>query len=502
MTDRPQGVVRPGRRIELSGPASPVRVVTVTIVSIALAEITAMAVVHVLQPPPFWPATLLDVAVMVALILPALHLLVFRPLTRLVEERRSAEEALSERTRRLEVLAAENAELYYAEQRARTTADTLGSAGLAITRSLDLESVFAALLDHLGRLVPYDRAKVMLLEGESRLKVRALSSPSKTFDFIDKPFDSFDVSTNAAVRDVVTSGRALSIPDTHAAWGARLGEDIERSWLGVPLLAGGKPIGLYTLVKADAGFFTPEHIHLAEALSAPASVAIANARLFEQLRANRHRLRILARNYVSAHETERRRIARELHDEAGQLLSSMTLGLGLLEREGASDVVRARTRELRQVADSVQEGLHRLAADLRPAALDHAGLVPALQQLAVGVSLDGGPTIHVETLGLEGVRPSPDVETALYRIAQEALRNAVRHSGARQISVVVERRDDHILMVVEDDGRGFDSDSSNGSARLGLLGIRERAEMLGGNLLIESNAGSGSTLVVEVPYAV
>ncbi len=639
---------------EGSGPGTFIRTIAVTVAAIALAEIVAMGLLEVLKPPPFWPATLLDAGIMTALILPALWGLVWRPLHRLVEERRRAEERLRRRTRELEALyavtsaatgeldvdrllprvvdvvllafeadagwvqvlgggpagisrfvaargapeaaaavarcdvgpsceacrdwiadpavrrdapataqchngpgetlkaagfrehlcvffpigacggailnlvwraphpcgeaetsllraigrqvgiAVENAALFQAEQRARQTADTLRSASLAITRSLDLEAVFAALLEHLGRLVPYDRAKVMLLETDGRLRVRALFTPSGKLDFEGEPFATFDTTANPAVAEVLASRRSVSIADTqeHPGWGGKADRGLERSWIGVPLLSGGEAIGLYTLVKAEPGFFTPEHVRLVEALYAPASVAIVNARLFEEVRSGRLRLRQVSRQLVDVQEAERRKVARELHDEAGQLLSSLKVGLALLEREtGRPEALRAHVQELKQITDAAQEGLHRLASDLRPAALDHLGLVPALRQLASKLSGVGGPAVEVETMGFEGKRlSSPDLEIALYRIAQEGLSNAIRHSGARHVSLVVERREKDILMVMEDDGRGFDVDDATRAGRLGLPGMRERAEMLGGSLLVESNPGSGTTIVVEVPH--
>jgi signal transduction histidine kinase len=474
-----------------------------TILAIALAEIVAMAALKEAGLWPYWLVTLIDAAIMVIVAFPVLWFLVFRPLSRLLEERREREVTLRTRTGELEVLAVERSALFQAEQRAREQAETLRSASLAITRSLDLEAVFTALLEHLGRLVPYDRAKVMLLETDSRLKVRAVFTPSGALDFVEKPFDSFDAEENKAVGEVLASRRSICIGDTSAqpGWGAER-PGVERSWLGVPLLAGGEAIGLYTLVKAEPEFFTPERINLVEALYAPASVAIANARLFEEVRSGRMRLEALSRKLVEAQEAERRRVARELHDEAGQLLSSLTVGLRLLEHEAERPkAVFVQAANLRQIAHAAQESLHRLATDLRPAALDHLGLVPALGQLAAKLSGTGGPAIHLETLGFDGKRLSPDLDIALYRIAQEALTNAVRHARARQVSLVVERREKGIVMLVEDDGRGFDVESAVRSGRLGLPGIRERAEMLGGKLLIESSPGSGTTLVVEVPHA-
>ncbi len=399
-------------------------------------------------------------------------------------------------------IAVNNASLFQAEQRARQTADTLRSASLAITRSLDIEDVFAAMLDHLGRLVPYDRAKIMLLEGPSRLKVRAVFSPTGRVDFADLPFITFDSAANSAVNEVLLTKRSVCVADTHAlpVWGGQIRPEFERSWVGVPLLAGGQAIGLYTLVKAEPNFYTPEQVSLVEALYSPASVAIANAGLFEDASASRHRLQVLSRQLVDVQEGERRRVALELHDEAGQLLTSLLVGLRLLENEaGRPEAVVLRIKELKHLADAVQEGLHRLATDLRPAALEHLGLVPALGQLASKHSVSGGPSVQLETLGLEGRRLSFDLETALYRIAQEALTNATRHADAKNVSLVAERRNGQIILVVEDDGRGFDVEVANRSGRLGLLGIRERAEMFGGHLLVESSPGSGTTLVVEVP---
>lgn len=495
---KPASVAPPHR----PGLISPARAAVMGIAVIAAAELLAMGFLAIARPQRYWLATLLDTTVMVTLIVPPLYLLVYRPVTRLLEEHRRAEEALERRTRDLAALAEKNEALFHAEQQAREQADTLRSASLAITRSLDLEAVIEALLDHLGRLVPYDRAKVMLLESGSRLKVRAVFTPSGKLDFAENPLDSFDVEKNPAVGEVLASRRSVCIDDTltRPGWGGASRPGVERSWLGVPLLSAGEAIGLYTLVKAEPGFFTPERVHLVEALYAPASVAIANARLYEVVRTGREQIKSVSRKLVEMQEGERLRVARELHDDAGQLLSSLILGLRRLEHEATRpDDVLAHARELKQIADTAQESLHRLASDLRPAALDHLGLVPALGQLAARLSKMGGPVVQLETLGFDG-RLSPAIDIALYRIAQEALTNALRHSGARRVSLVVERRQKAILMVVEDDGLGFDVEAASQSGRLGLAGMRERAEMLGGTLLIESSPGSGTTLVVEVPH--
>lgn len=489
------------------GPTSPVRIAAVTVSVIALAEVAAMVVIHVVKPAPFWPATLLDATVMILLILPALWVLIFRPFGDSIEAQRRAEEVLERHAEDLEALAAQNAALFHAERRARQAADTLRSASVAIAHTLDQRAVFSALLENLSGIVPYDRAKVILLEGDALLRVHAVSGPSGKLDFPEQPFDTFEIGANPAVAAVLTSKRTVRIADTslQPGWGGPRTGDVERSWLGVPLVAGGTAFGLYTLVKGEPGFFTAESARIVEALSAPASVAVSNARLFEEVRLGRERLQGLSRKLVEGQEKERRKVARELHDEAGQLLTSLTVGLRLLEHEAERpDAVLAHAAELKKIAHSAQEGLHRLASDLRPAALDHLGLVPALGQLAAKVQRRdgrGGPEIRLETAGFDGRRLSPEVEIAFYRIAQEGLTNALRHAGATRISVVLTRKDSRILMVLEDDGRGFDVDSAGKTERLGLPGIRERAEMLGGSLLVESRPGAGTTLVVEAPDA-
>lgn len=238
----------------------------------------------------------------------------------------------------------------------------------------------------------------------------------------------------------------------------------------------------------------------ATAVSSPASVAAENAVLFEQMQASTVRLQSLSRRLVEAQENERRHIARELHDEAGQALASLRFGLRVLEREiEAGGDVAGQVAELVQRTDSVIDGLHRLAADLRPATLDHLGLAAALRQYARSAAAKYGLTVRFKARGLTGERLPSAVETALYRVVQEAMTNLVRHARATRVDVLVERRDGRVLVMVEDDGRGFEVDRVEHGEHFGLLGLRERAEALGGELTVESAPGKGTTVVVQVP---
>jgi signal transduction histidine kinase len=211
-------------------------------------------------------------------------------------------------------------------------------------------------------------------------------------------------------------------------------------------------------------------------------------------------LQVLSRRLVVVQETERSLIARELHDDAGQALAALMVGLKLLERDAAHpDALLQRAAELRKTADGVLDNLHRLAMDLRPASLDHLGLAPSLQQYTNAVSRQNELSVRFEALGFEGERLAPDIETNIYRIVQEALTNVLRHAQATHADVLLESCEQGLLLIIEDNGIGFDYDEAVQRGRLGLFGMRERAEMLGGHLVVESSPGAGTTVFVEVP---
>jgi PAS domain S-box-containing protein len=400
------------------------------------------------------------------------------------------------------VVAIQNAGLYEAELRARQTAETLSAASLALTQTLELDMVMNTLLDYLGRLVPYDSASVMLAQDETHLAVRAV----RGYEGWTDPQEVLAISLNAQasphVGTLLTQQKSILIPDTrgYPEWVQRAGTEHVRNWLGVPMVADGKVIGVCGLDKAEAGFFTQQHLQLAQALVGQAAVAVQNAWLFDQVRAGRERLQTLSRRLVEIQESERRYVARELHDEAGQALTSLMVGLRLLEREAQRpEAVVAGVAELKRMVDGVLENLHRLAMDLRPASLDHLGLVAALRQYAEAVSDQHGLVVQFETVGFHDRLPS-DVESSIYRMVQEALTNVIRHARATRVDVLLEQRDDKLIVIVEDNGVGFDPPAAMQNGRLGLFGVRERAEMLGGRLVLESAAGAGTTLLVEVPY--
>ena len=229
-------------------------------------------------------------------------------------------------------------------------------------------------------------------------------------------------------------------------------------------------------------------MRLAEAFAARAAVAVD----FSQ-RVQRDALR----RVVHAQELERRRLARELHDETGQALTSILLGLRTVDDAATDDDRHAAAAAVRELVVATLQDVRRLAVELRPQALDDFGLVPALERLTQGFGEQTGLIVELEA-GLEERLP-PEIETALYRIVQEALTNVLKHARARRVSVVVRRRATDVTALIEDDGGGFQASEDRGDLGLGILGMRERLSLLDGSLTIESSPGGGTTLVAEVP---
>jgi signal transduction histidine kinase len=263
-----------------------------------------------------------------------------------------------------------------------------------------------------------------------------------------------------------------------------------RSGLFVPMIVGERGIGVIAAhnKRGPDPRFTDEDLRIGETFAARAAVAVDLAD-----RVARDALR----RVVEGQELERRRLARELHDETGQALTSILLGLKRVEEAKTKEDARAAAADLRGEIVKTLQSVRRLAVELRPKALDDFGLVPALERLADAFSGDSGIAIDLQA-NLDETRLPAEVETALYRIAQEALTNVAKHAGAGHVSVVVTRRDGAVTVVVEDDGRGFGATGGDGDG-LGLVGMKERVGLLGGRLAIESTEGSGTTIVAEVP---
>lgn len=232
------------------------------------------------------------------------------------------------------------------------------------------------------------------------------------------------------------------------------------------------------------------------AMTAELASSRAEIRHKEELRTR------LLEQVITAQEDERKRIARELHDETSQALTSLMVGLKLLEGRPDLAPTHDALARLRSLSSATLETVHSLALQLRPSVLDDLGLVPALERLAAEFHATHGVPVALETNLRTRPRLSATVETTLYRIAQEALTNVARHAAAQHVSVILEAQRASVTLIVEDDGQGFDPGrlaAERNERSLGLFGMRERATLLGGAVTLESSPGNGATLFVEVP---
>ncbi len=260
--------------------------------------------------------------------------------------------------------------------------------------------------------------------------------------------------------------------------------------LYVPLVVRDQAIGVigaHDKVGADPRF-THEDLRIVETFASRASLAVDLSQ-----RVARDALQ----RVVSAQELERRRLARELHDETGQALTSILLGLRAVEEARDGDDLRRAVTDVRDLVRATLQDVRQLAVELRPKALDDFGLVPALERLTESFGEQTGIAVAFQA-ALPGGRLPAEIETALYRIVQESLTNIVKHARASSVSVVLTQKHDSVTVIVEDDGVGFEPGRVR-EGGLGLLGTRERVSLLGGRVAIESRPGAGTTFVAEVP---
>jgi signal transduction histidine kinase len=275
----------------------------------------------------------------------------------------------------------------------------------------------------------------------------------------------------------------------------------------IPVTSKDRVLGVMSLVGHTSN--RPESLgddtlEMLEAIGLQIGVAVENARLYEELRREEVLRRGLLERVMTVQEEEHRRISLELHDQTGQSLTSLIIKLSSLAEAKSLTEVHAHLQELRDAVAQILHEVHDLALELRPSVLDDLGLLAALRHLRKGYEDSIHIPVDLEALGFENERLSPEVETALFRIVQEALTNVAKHAQARSISVLLEHVGSSVKLIVEDDGVGFDVarvTTSSPSEKLGLYGMRERALALGGTLTVESTPGMGTAIFVEIPLS-
>ena len=401
------------------------------------------------------------------------HLLaVVRDITERVRARQILEQQVEERTRQL---------------------STLLEVSRSLASTLKLEPLLGLILDQLKAVVDYDGAAVMTLEGEDLVPL-AYRGPIPQEKALQMRFPLERASVNC---EVIRRREPVIIPDVRGdaplarAFQQTAGEELEttfgyiRSWMGTPLMVRERVIGMLTLDHSEPGYYSSRQAELAMAFANQAALAIENARLHE-------------RAQEAAALKERQRLARELHDSVAQGIYGVTLYAEAATRLLAAGKVAKAAEHLRELRDTAQEALRDmrlLLFELRPPELEQVGLAAALQARLEAVEGRAGLETELRVEG-EGRLP-PEIEEGLYRIAQEALNNALKHAQARKVTVYLRQDERGVTLEVADDGIGFDPEAVEGKG-MGLRSIAERVRLMGGRLEIQSEPGKGTRVRVNI----
>jgi PAS domain S-box-containing protein len=400
-----------------------------------------------------------------------------------ITERQQAEAALRQYTRRLEYL-------HDIDQIILTTSS--------------LDQLAEAVITRLQTLLPCNRAELLLVDWETNEAIivaqvsdRPTSVPAGyRYSRADRPPKPALLEGQIVVEHDISSDAPLS-PSLQ-----RLRDEGMRARMLVPLLAQGQLIG--TIHLAADWPFTPteDQRNLARELSDHLAIGLQHTRLLAEVQAANARLQALSRQLVTAQEDERRRIARELHDEVGQMLALVKLNIRAVQRAAGAAELGPRLEQSLGVIEDTLLRVRTLALDLRPSMLDDIGLLAALRWYVDQQASLAGLAAEVSAADMLDRLPT-EIETVCFRVVQEALTNVVRHAQAHNIRVTVERLDTAVELRISDDGVGFDHSAALDRAvhgqSGGLLGMRERVVLCGGRLSIETSAEGGTTIRAWIP---
>lgn len=374
--------------------------------------------------------------------------------------------------------------LFDAERVRRRQADTLLQVASVVGSTLELDEVLVRILDQLRRVVDYDSASIQLLH-DGILQVIAARGFADAQEVLGFTFPLSEIPNYK----VIAEGRPMNLADAPVRYPAFRQPPFDhiRSWLGVPLRVQEEIIGIITVDRRQAGGYSEEEVRLTTAFADQAALGLGNARLYQQA----EQLAVME---------ERSRLGRDLHDSVTQSLYSLTLFAEVGRRSveaGDFKQVSDYMVRLGQVAQQSLKEMRLLVYELRPAALETEGLVGAIQQRLDAVEKRAGVEARLLVESMAELPPS--VEEGLYRIAQEALNNSLKHAAATSVTVRIRVDVDWAELEVADNGLGFDPGQTRDSGGIGMTSMRERAERLDGSLTIISKPGEGTRLTVSLP---
>jgi len=278
-------------------------------------------------------------------------------------------------------------------------------------------------------------------------------------------------------------------------------------FISVPLKAKDRVLGVMNIASHVPGKFSADDMFLLNSIGCQLGTAIEQARLYQRLELGKERYQTLLQHALTAQEDERKRIARELHDETSQAITSLTLSLqaiiGMAEMKGIRDVeLMEKLKTTHSYTVHAGNEIVKLMKELRPTLLDELGLPAAIHRYAKDTLQTQGINVLAEFIGTEQ-RFRPEIEVSLYRIAQGAIGNILEHSGAKNVSIKLECNDRECALYIQDDGKGFDVGKltrvERGGRGAGLFTMRERISLLGGVGYVESKPGQGTKITAKVP---
>jgi signal transduction histidine kinase len=385
-------------------------------------------------------------------------------------------------------VAIENARLYESSREWARQLESLEEIAGAMLSEIEPSRLLGLIVDRMSELLDARFVAVLLTGAEGWLEIAAADGDGAE-ELVGYRLP-IERSKSGRVFREGTSVRVdavLDDPDADPDLMRRVGA---RAGLWAPLIVRDEPIGVLMALdrRGHDPRFTDADLRLAQRFAARAAVAVDLSRRVA---------RATVQRIVGGQEQERRRLSRELHDETGQALTSILLGLKSIEEAAGTERFPVALAELRAQVVATLQDVRRLAVELRPKALDDFGLVPALERLVATFAEQTGIETHLEARVREARLPS-EIETVLYRVVQEALTNVVKHARAEHVSVFLHTRPGKVAAVIEDDGRGFSVDALSADG-IGLVGMRERVALVGGRLELETSEEGGTTIVVEVP---
>lgn len=423
-------------------------------------------------------------------------------------------------------VALENARLFQSEQARRRQLEGLQTTIAALSAELHLDPLLQLIAEQTAAISDATAAAVLMWDGaREKLVVRAhYGLPDEYAHCLRLPYkqilreldrspdsDLFTIPDLAApaprVADVSTPRPE---PRPEPVEGPAEGELINmlgaapglKAALLCALQMGGQLIGALVIYSDRPRRFNADEKTLARTLAQQAAIAIENAQLYTALQTERERLRALSARLTQAQEMERTRLARELHDEAGQSLTAVRLQLAFVASilpPAVPPAVREQIDEAQALISRTLEEIRRISIDLRPSLLDDLGLMPALRWQCDHFSRHANLKVNFESTG-DVRRLDADIETTVYRAAQEALTNIARHAQATEAHVALDYQSQCLCLSIADNGRGFSETADKGMG-VGLMGMQERIATVGGTLRIHSQPGTGSILSIEVPLA-